>query len=59
MSPSSGYNPDLQEAEALSRRYLQAGRREWEAHRWGSVSLFAELALEWAARATRAGSHSQ
>lgn len=47
--------PSRQEAEALARRYLEAGRRQWESRHWGSASLFAELALEWAARATEGG----
>lgn len=47
--------PDRQEAEALAQRYLEAARREWERGHWGSAGLFAELALEWAARAATRG----
>lgn len=56
VAPSLAYASDRQEAEALARRYLEAGRREWEGSHWGSAGLFAELALEWAARAIERGS---
>lgn len=47
-----GRTPDHHEAQALAHRYLEAGRREWERHNWGSAGLFAGLALEWSARAS-------
>lgn len=50
MAPSPLDTPDHQEAQVLARRYLEAGRRERERQNWGSSGLFAELALEWAAR---------
>ena len=50
IAPAPGDTPDHQEAQALARRYLEAGRREWERRNWGSAGLFAELVLEWAAR---------
>ena len=57
LSPSLGDHPDRQEAGALAQRYLEAGWREWEAHHWGLAGLFAEPALEWAARAGEGRSH--
>ena len=48
---------DRQEAEALAGRYLEARRREQEGHTRGLAGLFAELALEWAARAGEGRSH--
>lgn len=57
VTPSSDHTPGRQEAHALARRYLEAGRREWEGGHWGSASLFAELALEWATRAAESGPH--
>jgi hypothetical protein len=49
-TPAPGNPPDRRELAALASRYLAAGWRQWEAHHWGSAGLFAELALEWAAR---------
>lgn len=47
---------DRQDASALARRYLEAGRRQWELQHWGSAGLFGELALEWATCAGQAES---
>lgn len=56
IAPSPGDTPDHQEAQSLARRYVEAGRREWEGRHWGSAGLFAELALGWAARGSERAS---